>query len=187
MASLIPQARFLTIESRNHLLLSTDPEWARYTQALASFLRETSPRSETKSLADLSAREREVAELIAQGQGNGRIASLLGISEKTVRNHVSTILSKLGANSRAQVVAIARDAGFRAQIQISVGLQQLSQVRFGFQERTSVQSRTPTIVLNINAASSPSQYVSNRVSSSKSRISKNRDQRLAGKNCDRRR
>jgi DNA-binding NarL/FixJ family response regulator len=49
---------------------------------------------------------------LAQGLDNTTIAGQLGISEKTVRNQVSTIFSKLGVNSRAQAVVRARDAGF---------------------------------------------------------------------------
>jgi RNA polymerase sigma factor (sigma-70 family) len=112
VASVIPQARFLALESCNHLLLSTQREWPRFVKAVEEFLAEEVREDGTRALRDLSARERDIAELLAQGLGNQKIASHLGISEKTVRNHVSTILSKLGADSRAQVVAMARDAGF---------------------------------------------------------------------------
>jgi DNA-binding NarL/FixJ family response regulator len=60
---------------------------------------------------ELTAREREVLELMARGQGNAEIANRLVVSEKTVRNNVSTILTKLHAAHRAQAVAQARDAG----------------------------------------------------------------------------
>lgn len=60
---------------------------------------------------ELTAREREVLSLIATGRGNHEIARQLHLSEKTVRNHVSVILTKLGLNSRAAAVARARDAG----------------------------------------------------------------------------
>jgi DNA-binding NarL/FixJ family response regulator len=63
-------------------------------------------------LDELTRREHDVLELLAQGLDNGTIGSRLGISEKTVRNQVSTIFSKLGVNSRAQAVVRARDAGF---------------------------------------------------------------------------
>jgi DNA-binding NarL/FixJ family response regulator len=53
-----------------------------------------------------------VLELIAQGLDNGTIAMQLGISQRTARNYVSVILSKLGVNSRAQAIVRARDAGF---------------------------------------------------------------------------
>ncbi|WP_243060795.1 response regulator transcription factor [Nocardioides sp. SR21] len=59
----------------------------------------------------LSEREREVLDLVAQGLTNGAIARQLYLSEKTVRNIVSSILSKLPAATRAEAVARARDAG----------------------------------------------------------------------------
>jgi DNA-binding NarL/FixJ family response regulator len=59
----------------------------------------------------LSDREREVLELVAQGQANPAIATRLHLSQKTVRNHVSNILTKLQVADRAQAVAQARDAG----------------------------------------------------------------------------
>lgn len=60
----------------------------------------------------LTVREREVLHLMAQGANNGSIARALFLSEKTVRNHASVIFAKLGAGSRAEAVARARDAGF---------------------------------------------------------------------------
>ncbi len=59
----------------------------------------------------LTDREREVLELVAQGQPNPTIAARLHLSHKTVRNNVSTILAKLQVADRAQAVAQARDAG----------------------------------------------------------------------------
>ena len=59
----------------------------------------------------LSEREREVLDLVARGLTNGVIAQQLYLSEKTVRNVVSSILTKLPAASRAEAVARARDAG----------------------------------------------------------------------------
>ncbi len=59
----------------------------------------------------LSARERQVAALIAQGMPNRQIAAQLVISERTVTTHVANILSKLGFNSRAQVAAWAAQVG----------------------------------------------------------------------------
>ncbi len=62
-------------------------------------------------LPALTAREREILHLMARGNNNGAIARHLFLSEKTIRNNVSTILSKLHAADRAQAVARARDAG----------------------------------------------------------------------------
>lgn len=61
---------------------------------------------------DLTDREREVLTEIAQGASNSTIALHLGISVKTVRNHVSTILSKLMVVDRAEAIVRAREAGF---------------------------------------------------------------------------
>jgi DNA-binding NarL/FixJ family response regulator len=59
----------------------------------------------------LSEREREVLDLLAQGDSNSQIATKLTISEKTVRNHVSNIFAKLALADRAQAIVRARDAG----------------------------------------------------------------------------
>ena len=59
----------------------------------------------------LTGRERQVLELVAQGRANTAIAVRLSLSHKTVRNHVSNILAKLPAADRAQAIIAARDAG----------------------------------------------------------------------------
>jgi DNA-binding CsgD family transcriptional regulator len=58
----------------------------------------------------LSAREAEVLSLIADGQTNGQIAARLFLAEKTVKNHVRRIYSKLGVGSRPAAIAYWRDA-----------------------------------------------------------------------------
>ena len=63
----------------------------------------------------LTDREREVLELVAQGRANPAIATQLGLSQKTVRNHVSNILTKLQVADRAQAIVRARDAGLGRQ------------------------------------------------------------------------
>ena len=70
------------------------------------------PLRSARPFADLTDREHEVLELIAQGQSNPAIAERLVLSVKTVQNHVSNILGKLQAVDRAQVIVRARDAGF---------------------------------------------------------------------------
>lgn len=62
---------------------------------------------------ELTDREREVLTLIAQGNTNTAIAERLVLSSKTVRNHVSTIFSKLQVASRAEAIIRARDAGLK--------------------------------------------------------------------------
>jgi DNA-binding NarL/FixJ family response regulator len=60
---------------------------------------------------ELSERERTILALVSQGMKNAEIADHLVLSEKTVRNHVSNILSKLQVSDRTQAVIRARDAG----------------------------------------------------------------------------
>jgi DNA-binding NarL/FixJ family response regulator len=60
---------------------------------------------------DLTTREREILELMAQGASNATIALQLALSLKTVQNHVSNIFSKLEVADRAQAMLRARDAG----------------------------------------------------------------------------
>jgi DNA-binding NarL/FixJ family response regulator len=55
----------------------------------------------------LTGREREVLERLARGQSQAEIATELGISSKTVANHLQNVLTKLGAHSRAEAVALA--------------------------------------------------------------------------------
>jgi DNA-binding NarL/FixJ family response regulator len=62
----------------------------------------------------LSDREREVLALIAEGAANGDIARRLFLSDKTVRNYVSSIFTKLGVDSRPAAIVLAREAGLGA-------------------------------------------------------------------------
>jgi two-component system NarL family response regulator len=60
---------------------------------------------------DLSAREVQVLALIVQGQANKQIAFSLSIAEHTVKNHVKSILSKLGVQDRTQAATVAIQRG----------------------------------------------------------------------------
>ncbi|HET6815679.1 MAG TPA: response regulator transcription factor [Mycobacteriales bacterium] len=60
---------------------------------------------------ELSEREREVLELIARGKSNSDIARELVVSPKTVRNHVSSVFTKLQVSGRAEAIVRARRAG----------------------------------------------------------------------------
>jgi DNA-binding NarL/FixJ family response regulator len=59
---------------------------------------------------ELSRREREILEQLVGGSSNKEIASALFIAEQTVRNHISVIYDKLGADDRSQAIRMARDA-----------------------------------------------------------------------------
>jgi DNA-binding NarL/FixJ family response regulator len=72
-------------------------------------------RARAEETGPLSTREREVAVLIVRGQSNRQIAESLVISERTVENHVSSILGKLGLDTRGQVAVWAVQHGMGTQ------------------------------------------------------------------------
>jgi DNA-binding NarL/FixJ family response regulator len=67
--------------------------------------------SAAAAFPELTAREREILNLIARGHANGQIAEQLGLSTKTVRNNVSNIFTKIQVVDRAQAIVKAREAG----------------------------------------------------------------------------
>ena len=115
LAALIPEARFVPLESRNHILVEGEPAWQQLVAELDDFL-PAAPSVPNNARAtfvdDLTPRETQVLELIAQGLDNTAIGAELGISERTARNHVSMVFSKLGVSTRAKAIVLARDAGF---------------------------------------------------------------------------
>jgi DNA-binding NarL/FixJ family response regulator len=78
---------------------------------LMDFFASFRPASMPLVFPELSDREREVLDLIAQGYKNPDIATHLVLSPKTVRNHVTNILSKLQVADRSEAIIRARDAG----------------------------------------------------------------------------
>jgi DNA-binding NarL/FixJ family response regulator len=83
------------------------PEVANRAMAFLTGARRATPAP----FADLTARELEVLELVAEGLDNLSIAHRVGVSPKTVRNHLSNILTKLQVPDRAQAIVRAREAG----------------------------------------------------------------------------
>jgi DNA-binding NarL/FixJ family response regulator len=79
-------------------------------RVMAFFASPTRTR-DSQPFPELTDREREVLELIAQGHANAVIAARLGIAEKTVRNHVSIVFNKLQVVDRSQAIVRAREAG----------------------------------------------------------------------------
>ena len=61
----------------------------------------------------LSERETEILSLIADGHSNSEIARTLFLSEKTVRNHITNVFSKIGVTDRASAIARARESGLQ--------------------------------------------------------------------------
>jgi len=120
LAGLIPGAQFVPLESKNHLLLENEPAWQRFLSEVYDFLG-VGATAETRSeptykplqlIDELTDREQDILELIAQGLSNTQIAEELVISPKTVRNHITNLFSKMQAANRAEAIVRAREAGF---------------------------------------------------------------------------
>jgi DNA-binding CsgD family transcriptional regulator len=114
LASLIPDRRFVQLDSQNHMPLLDEPAWARLVAEIRSFLatqHASTPRRNALPLDDLTPRERAILEGIADGLDNSEIASALGLSEKTVRNHITRVFDKIQVQHRYQAIVRARDAG----------------------------------------------------------------------------
>jgi len=105
LAAMIPDARFVPLESDNHILMEQEPAFARVFDELQGFL------GPAASFGGLTAREAQILEHIARGLDNAQIAARLGLSEKTVRNHITSIFDKIGVESRAQAIVTARERG----------------------------------------------------------------------------
>ena len=107
IASVIPGAQFVPLETRNHLMLESEPAWGDFLDALDRIY----PSSRERAFPALTPREGQVLELIAQGLDNAQIAARLDLSEKTVRNNITHIFDKIEVENRAQAIVRAREAG----------------------------------------------------------------------------
>jgi pimeloyl-ACP methyl ester carboxylesterase/DNA-binding CsgD family transcriptional regulator len=105
VAAMIPGARLVPLESGNHILLEQEPAFRQLFEELQGFL------GSAPSFGGLTAREAQILEQIAQGLDNAQIAARLELSEKTVRNHITSIFDKIGVESRAQAIVMARERG----------------------------------------------------------------------------
>ena len=80
-------------------------------QRLMKYFGSSRSNSPAEPFPELTGREREILNLIAQGYTNNAIGEKLAISPKTVRNHISAIFSKLQVTSRLEAIGLARQAG----------------------------------------------------------------------------
>ena len=116
LAALIPDSRFVQLESRNHILLEQEPAWSRFLAEIRAFLGEgvveKVPQPPANIFPELTPQERLTLELIALGLDSQQIADRLVVTPKTVRNYTSRIYAKLGARNRGQAIVLAREAGF---------------------------------------------------------------------------
>jgi pimeloyl-ACP methyl ester carboxylesterase/DNA-binding CsgD family transcriptional regulator len=115
LASLIPDCRFVQLDSENHMLLADEPAWARLYAEVRDFLAEPAGAAMASRnalpLGELTPRERSVLEGIADGLDNAEIAAWLCLSEKTVRNYITRLFDKICVEHRYQAIVLARDAG----------------------------------------------------------------------------
>ena len=112
LAAHIPEARFVLLESANHILLEDEPAWRAFLAELHSFLA-TEPAFAPPEVTALSPRELDVLELVAAGLTNDAIAERLCLSIRTVERHLSNVYVKLrvsGKSGRAAAAVRFRDA-----------------------------------------------------------------------------
>ena len=107
IASLIPGARFVPLEGRNHVLLETEPAWGEFLAAVDDFLGAAPAAPAAEDEWDLSAREEQILGLVAEGRSNEAIAAELVLSVRTVERHLSNSYAKLRVSGKAARAAAA--------------------------------------------------------------------------------
>ncbi len=116
LAGAIPGARFVALDGRNHIPLDGDGAFEQLCDAVSAFLRAPlsvlAAAAGPAGAAPHTARERELLRLVAQGCDNTQIAAHLGLAEKTVRNALSQLYTRLGVEGRPQAVVRARELGY---------------------------------------------------------------------------
>jgi pimeloyl-ACP methyl ester carboxylesterase/DNA-binding CsgD family transcriptional regulator len=111
LAAGIPNARLLSLDGRNHILLADEPAWPAFLAAMNDFLG-TAAKPPPADLEELSPRERDVLELVADGLSNEQIGERLHLSVRTVERHLSNIYAKLRISGKAaRAAAAARFSG----------------------------------------------------------------------------
>jgi pimeloyl-ACP methyl ester carboxylesterase/DNA-binding CsgD family transcriptional regulator len=106
LASLVPDARFVTLESDNHILQADEPAWQVFVDEVRAFLGDAPAAA--GDIDELSGRECEVLQLVAEGLSNEQIADRLFLSARTVERHLSNVYAKLrlsGKSARAAAAA----------------------------------------------------------------------------------
>jgi pimeloyl-ACP methyl ester carboxylesterase/DNA-binding CsgD family transcriptional regulator len=110
LASEIPKAQFVQIESENHLLLPDEPAWEVFCDEVLRFLKKDEPdlSKDLLKLNTLTVKEQSILDLLGEGLSNAGIAEKVFLSEKTIRNHLTNIYDKLGVSSRTEAIVRLR-------------------------------------------------------------------------------
>jgi len=109
IASQIPNARLVPLETRSHVPTPGEPSFDRVIEEIDAFVGAT--ETGKTAFPELTRRERQILEHIARGLDNAQIAAHLDLVEKTVRNHITAVFGKIGVETRAQAIVRAREAG----------------------------------------------------------------------------
>jgi len=99
----------LEMETEGHLTTDDSPDESDIAQKIRRLFNKLSPPNESAAtdVTPLSPRQTQILNQIAKGHPNKLIARHLGISEQTVKNHVTSIMDKLDANDRTHAVVLA--------------------------------------------------------------------------------
>jgi pimeloyl-ACP methyl ester carboxylesterase/DNA-binding CsgD family transcriptional regulator len=109
LAAAIPGARFVALDSPNHIVLGDEPAWQVVVDEVERFIAPDRQGPVVPGADILSAREREVLELAADGLGNDEISARLHLSVRTVERHLQNSYNKLGVSGRsARAAAVSR-------------------------------------------------------------------------------
>jgi pimeloyl-ACP methyl ester carboxylesterase/DNA-binding CsgD family transcriptional regulator len=109
LATEIPGARLVPLESENHIVLADEPAWGVFVDEVEQFLEPDRPAEPPADLGELSSRELDVLRLVADGRDNDGIAAELHISARTVERHLQNVYAKLGLSGRsARAAAVGR-------------------------------------------------------------------------------
>ncbi len=105
----IPDARFVQLDSCNHVLLEQEPAWQHFQQTVLDFTGQAGlqENGESACVQQLTQREQELLKLLCHGHSNAQMADILGIAEKTARNHLSNLYRKIDVHSRSAAIAFA--------------------------------------------------------------------------------
>ena len=104
LVSLANDAQLVLLDSANHIIGEEDAAWRVFCTAILEFTNVPQRQSSNFDGADLTNREHEILVLVCTGKSNKEIAQSLSISEKTVRNNLSRVFSKIGVATRAEAI-----------------------------------------------------------------------------------